>query len=64
MRRAALLLAATALAAAPTWKAPEKLAFGQMAVLELVESDPAAPPLPRPGDENLGPLALRGVEAT
>ncbi len=64
MRRATLLLAATALAAAPTWKAPEKLAFGQMAVLELVESDPAAPPLPRPGDENLGPLALRGVEAT
>ena len=32
-----------------------------MAVLELVESDPAAAPLPRPGDENLGPLALRGV---
>lgn len=54
----------SALAAAPQWKTPEKLAFGRMAVLELVESDPAAPPLPRPGDENLGPLALRGVEAT
>lgn len=58
------LVAASALAAAPQWKAPEKLVFGQMAVIELVESDPAAPALPRPGDENLGPLALRSVEPT
>jgi hypothetical protein len=50
--------------AAPQWKAPEKLPFGRLAVLELTESDPAAPPLPRPGDENLGPLALRSAEAT
>jgi hypothetical protein len=64
MKRLLHLAAALPLAAAPQWKAPEKLAFGRMAVLELVESDPAAPPLPRPGDENLGPLALRGVEAT
>lgn len=64
MKSLLCLLATTALAAAPQWKVPEQLAFGQMAVLELVESDPAAPPLPRPGDENLGPLALRGVEAT
>jgi len=63
--RAILAAAASAaLLAAPQWKAPEELPFGRMAVLELVETDPAAAPLPRPGDENLGPLALRGVEAT
>jgi hypothetical protein len=39
------------------------LPFGQLAVLELREDDPKQPPLPRPGDEKLGPLFLRSVEA-
>lgn len=50
------------LPAAPAWKAPEKLPFGELSVLEIREEDPAQPPLPRPGDEKLGPLALRSVE--
>jgi hypothetical protein len=35
-----------------------------MAVLELREADPTLPPLPRPGEEKLGPFALRSVEPT
>ena len=52
------------LSAAPTWKTPGKLPFGELSVLEIQEEDPAQPPLPRPGDEQLGPLALRSVEPT
>ena len=52
------------LSAAPTWKTPDKLPFGELSILEIREEDPAQPPLPRPGDEKLGPLALRGVEPT
>lgn len=59
----ALLLAlGPGLAAAPVWKAPEQLPFGQLSQLELREDDPAAPALPRPGEERLGSLALRGVD--
>ena len=47
--------------ALPTWKTPN-LAVGQLATLELREEDPAQPPLPRPGEDRLGPLAVRGVE--
>jgi hypothetical protein len=60
-------LAASALlplAAAPAWKSPERLPFGELSVLEIREEDPLQPALPRPGDEQLGPLALRGVEPT
>lgn len=32
--------------------------------MEIRESDPTQPPLPRPGDGKLGPLDLRGVEPT
>jgi hypothetical protein len=52
------------LPAAPAWKAPDKLPFGELSVLEIREEDPAQPALPRPGDEKLGPLALRSVEPT
>jgi hypothetical protein len=58
------VLAVNVLFAAPTWNAPEQLPFGELSVLEIRETDPAQPPLPRPGDEKLGPLALRGVEPT
>lgn len=66
MRAGPLLLAALAAAsisAAPVWRSPAELPFGKLAVLELREDDPRQPPLPRPGDEKLGPLALRSVEA-
>lgn len=53
-----------ALAAAPAWKVPDQIAFGELSVLEIVEQDPALPPLPRPGEDKLGPLELRGVEPT
>lgn len=54
---------AASLPAAPVWHTPASLPFGQLAVLELREDDPKLPPLPRPGDEKLGPLYLRSVEA-
>jgi hypothetical protein len=47
------------------WKAPAALAVGEMAVLELVETDPAKPPLLRPPlEERIGSLRLRGVDPT
>jgi len=51
-------------AAVPVWKVPDQLPFGELSVLEIREADPAQPALPRPGDEKLGPLALRSVEPT
>lgn len=51
------------LGAAPVWKAPSEIAFGQLAVLELREDDAAKPAIPRPAEEKLGSLALRSVEA-
>ena len=57
------VLATASLSAAPVWRAPTELAFGKLAVLELREDDARQPPLPRPGDEKLGPLFLRSVEA-
>ena len=51
-----------ALGAVPAWRAPGELPMGRLAALDLVETDPAQPPLPRPGEEKLGPLPLRGVE--
>lgn len=58
------LLATLPLAAGPVWKAPKTAPYGQLTVLELTEEDPTKPPLPRPGDDKLGPLMLRAVEAT
>lgn len=55
--------AAVPLSSAPVWRAPAELPFGKLATLELREDDPKQPPLPRPGDEKLGPLFLRSVEA-
>jgi len=52
------------LAAAPAWKVPEKLPFGELSILEIREEDPGQPALPRPGDEKLGPLTVRSVEPT
>lgn len=52
------------LPAMPSWKAPENLPFGELSILEIREEDPTQPPLPRPGDEKLGPLALRSAEPT
>jgi hypothetical protein len=59
----ALSAASIPLVAAPQWKAPKELRFGQLEVLELREDDPAAKPLPRPVvDEKLGSLRLRALE--
>ena len=44
------------------WTAPPELAMGRLATLELRDPDPAAAPLPRPGADRLGPLAVRGVD--
>ena len=52
------------LSATPTWRTPDKLPYGELSVLEIREADPTQPPLPRPGDEKLGPLTLRSVEPT
>jgi len=60
----ALFLMALPGSAAPVWKAPKEIAFGQLAMLELREEDAAQPPIPRPAEEKLGPLALRSVEPT
>ena len=58
-----LCLAAGTLQAAPVWKAPDKLAFGQLATLELREEDPSKPAIPRPVvEDKLGPLKLRALE--
>lgn len=47
------------------WKAPAALAVGEMAVLELAETDPAKPPLLRPPlEERIGSLRLRSVDPT
>ncbi|HJW08091.1 MAG TPA: hypothetical protein VJ483_00555 [Holophagaceae bacterium] len=49
--------------ATPKWKAPDKLAFGRLATLELREEDPGQPAIPRPVvEEKLGPLRLRALE--
>ncbi len=60
---ASALLLASAAQAAPQWKAPDKLAFGQLATLELREEDPSKAALPRPVvEDRLGPLKLRALE--
>lgn len=66
------LLLACSLTAAPSWRFPQEaplnpqgqlqLPFGQLARLDLIESDPALPAPPRPGDEKLGALLVRAVE--
>lgn len=62
MRRGLAALFGASLAAAPVWKAPDTLPFGQMVDLELREEDPSQPPPPRPADERLGILMVRAVE--
>lgn len=58
-----MVLAGSSLSATPVWKASPSLPFGQLAVLELREDDPAAPPIPRPAvEDSLGPFKLRAVE--
>jgi hypothetical protein len=64
MRAALVSIAALSLSAAPVWKAPPELPFGKLSVLVLLEDDPTRPPLPRPGDDRLGPLLLRAAEPT
>jgi hypothetical protein len=57
------LLSAVVLQADVQWKAPSALAVGEMAVIELRETDPSRPPLMRPPlDERVGSLRIRGVE--
>jgi hypothetical protein len=68
-RRSIAILGAAALGsilhADAQWKAPAALAVGEMAVLELAETDPAKPPLLRPPlEERIGALRLRGVDPT
>ena len=46
----------------PVWKAPAELPMGSLGTLELRDEDPLAPPLPRPGEDRLGPLSVRGVD--
>lgn len=59
----ALLLGAVSAGASPVWKAPAQLPLGELQVLELRESDPTRPPLPRPTvEDRLGPLHLRSLE--
>lgn len=65
MRVPGAILMATSLAAgaAPAWKAPTQLKFGELQVLELREEDPSAPAPPRPAvEDRLGPLRLRSLE--
>ena len=57
-----LLFSGAPLSAAPVWTAPQELPFGTLGTLELRESDPAKPAPPRPGEDRLGPLELRGAE--
>lgn len=58
-----LLLGAGSAGASPVWKAPAQLKLGELQVLELRESDPTRPPLPRPTvEDRLGPLHLRSME--
>lgn len=66
MRARSLLLLglAVTLGAEPVWKGPARMGFGASAQLELREADPALPPLPRPGEDRLGSLALLGVQPT
>lgn len=47
---------------AAVWTAPPELALGRLGTLELRRESPSQPPLPRPGDDRLGPLAVRAVE--
>jgi len=47
----------------PVWKLEGELAVGRLGTLQLRQDDPAQPPPPRPGEERLGTLAVRGVEA-
>ncbi|HQL47836.1 MAG TPA: hypothetical protein PLC09_04120 [Holophaga sp.] len=64
LRGLLLLIAMGPLSAEPVWKGPARLDFGAAAQVELTEADPALPPLPRPGEDRLGPLALLGVQGT
>jgi hypothetical protein len=48
--------------AGAAWSLRGDLAVGRLGTLELRQDDPAQPPLPRPGEERLGSLAVRGVE--
>jgi hypothetical protein len=57
----AIMLVASPLAAAPVWRAPAKIQVGELVTIEVVDVDPASPPMPRPGEERLGPLALRSA---
>ena len=43
------------------WKLPAPLAVGQLGDLELREADGSRCFIPRPGEERLGPLAVRAV---
>ncbi len=55
----------SSLSAAPAWKTPPSLPFGQLSALELREEDPGAAPIPRPAvEDTLGDLKLRAVEPT
>ncbi len=66
MRALALasLLITPFLRAEPVWKAPETMPLGSASTLELRETDPNRPPLPRPGEDRLGPLVLLKAHPT
>jgi hypothetical protein len=46
----------------PVWNLPGPLPLGQLSTLDLRQG-PGQPPLPRPGEDRLGPLRVRAVEA-
>jgi len=49
-------------AAGPAWTVEGQLAVGRLGALVLRQDAPGSAPLPRPGAERLGALAVRGVE--
>lgn len=65
MRRVLPLFLSAAAFAAPVWKAPDKVAFGALVVVELRDDDASAPALPRPPlEDRVGPLRIRALEPT
>jgi len=57
----AAALSGVALYAVPIWRAPAQIPIGELVAIEIVETDPAQPPMPRPAEDRLGLFALRSA---
>lgn len=58
-----VLVVCRVVSGAPVWRAPGQLPLGTLQTLELRESDPLRPALPRPAlEDRLGSLRLRALE--